>query len=90
MELKHDGGSRQVKSTTGSLRGPPKLVSLPPPVGRQQRLSDGTSDRGRSPRQGQVGENIAIELKNVEARRGDYTRLTSYMGRPRIPFLRFD
>ena len=49
-------------------------------VGRQQRLSDGTSDRVDLVARGSAGEHFAIELKIVEARRGDYTQLTSYMG----------
>lgn len=49
-------------------------------VGKQQRLSDGTSDRVDLLAKGRSGEHIAIELKIVEARRGDYTQLTSYMG----------
>ena len=35
---------------------------------------------GRPAREGKVWQHIAIELKIVEARRGDYTQLTSYMG----------
>ncbi|MDE2676297.1 MAG: endonuclease NucS [Gemmatimonadota bacterium] len=49
-------------------------------VGKQERLSDGTSDRVDLLAKGKSGEHIAIELKIVEARRGDYTQLTSYMG----------
>ena len=49
-------------------------------VGRQERLSDDTSDRVDLLAKGRSGEHIAIELKIVEARRGDYTQLTSYMG----------
>ena len=49
-------------------------------VGKQQRLSDSTSDRVDLLAKGRSGEKIAIELKIVEARRGDYTQLTSYMG----------
>ena len=49
-------------------------------VGRQQRLRGGTSDRVDLLARGRSGEHIAIELKIVEARRGDYTQLTSYMG----------
>ena len=49
-------------------------------VGRQERLSDSTSDRVDLLARGRSGEHIAIELKIVEARRGDYTQLTSYMG----------
>ena len=49
-------------------------------VGKQQRLSHGTSDRVDLLAKGRSGEHIAIELKIVEARRGDYTQLTSYMG----------
>ena len=49
-------------------------------VGKQQRLSDGTSDRVDLLAKGRSGEHIAIELKIVEAQRGDYTQLTSYMG----------
>ena len=49
-------------------------------VGRQMRLSEGTSDRVDLLAKGRSGEHIAIELKIVEARRGDYTQLTSYMG----------
>ena len=49
-------------------------------VGKQQRLSDNTSDRVDLLAKGRSGEHIAIELKIVEARRGDYTQLTSYMG----------
>ena len=49
-------------------------------VGKQQRLCDGTSDRVDLLAKGKSGEHIAIELKIVEARRGDYTQLTSYMG----------
>ena len=49
-------------------------------VGKQQRLSDSTSDRVDLLAKGRSGEHIAIELKIVEARRGDYTQLTSYMG----------
>jgi len=48
-------------------------------VGKQQRLSDSTSDRVDLLAKGKSGERIAIELKIVEARRGDYTQLTSYM-----------
>ena len=49
-------------------------------VGRQERLSDSTNDRVDLLAKGRSGEKIAIELKIVEARRGDYTQLTSYMG----------
>lgn len=49
-------------------------------VGRQKPLSDGTRDRVDLLARGRSGEHIAIELKIVEARRGDYTQLTSYMG----------
>lgn len=49
-------------------------------VGRQKRLSDSTSDRVDLLAKGRSGEHIAMELKIVEARRGDYTQLTSYMG----------
>ena len=49
-------------------------------VGRQQRLSDSTSDRVDFLAKGRSGEHIAIELKIVEARPRDYTQLTSYMG----------
>ena len=49
-------------------------------VGRQERLSDDTSDRVDLLAKGRSGEHIAIELKIVEAGRGDYTQLTSYMG----------
>ena len=49
-------------------------------VGKQQRLSPNTSDRVDLVAKGRSGEHIAIELKIVEARRGDYTQLTSYMG----------
>ena len=49
-------------------------------VGRQERLSESTSDRVDLLAKGRSGEHIAIELKIVEARRGDYTQLTSYMG----------
>lgn len=49
-------------------------------VGKQKRLSEGTSDRVDLLARGRSGEHIAIELKIVEARRGDYTQLTSYMG----------
>ena len=49
-------------------------------VGKQKRLSEGTSDRVDLLAKGRSGEHIAIELKIVEARRGDYTQLTSYMG----------
>lgn len=49
-------------------------------VGKQQRLSDSTNDRVDLFAKGRSGEHIAIELKIVEARRGDYTQLTSYMG----------
>ncbi len=49
-------------------------------VGKQRRLSGGTSDRVDLLAKGRSGEHIAIELKIVEARRGDYTQLTSYMG----------
>ena len=49
-------------------------------VGKQERLSDSTSDRVDLLARGRSGEHIAIELKIVEARRGDYTQLTSYMG----------
>ena len=49
-------------------------------VGKQQRLSANTSDRVDLVAKGRSGEHIAIELKIVEARRGDYTQLTSYLG----------
>ena len=49
-------------------------------VGRQKRLSDSTSDRVDLLAKGRSGEHIAIELKIGEARGGDYTQLTSYMG----------
>ena len=49
-------------------------------VGKQQRLSENTSDRVDLLAKGRSGEHIAVELKIVEARRGDYTQLTSYMG----------
>ena len=49
-------------------------------VGKQQRLSGHTSDRVDLLAKGRSGEHIAMELKIVEARRGDYTQLTSYMG----------
>lgn len=49
-------------------------------VGKQKRLSGRTSDRVDLLAKGRSGEHIAIELKIVEARRGDYTQLTSYMG----------
>ena len=49
-------------------------------VGRQKRLSECTSDRVDLRARGKSGEHIAIELKIVEARRGDCTQLTSYMG----------
>ena len=49
-------------------------------VGKQQRLSGNTSDRVDLLAKGRSGEHIAIELKIVEARRGDYTQLTSYLG----------
>lgn len=49
-------------------------------VGKQKRLSESTSDRVDLLARGRSGEHIAIELKIVEARRGDYTQLTSYMG----------
>ncbi|MCY4398490.1 MAG: endonuclease NucS [Gemmatimonadetes bacterium] len=49
-------------------------------VGKQQRLSANTSDRVDLVARGRSGEHIAIELKIVEARRGDYTQLTSYLG----------
>ncbi len=49
-------------------------------VGKQKRLSDSTSDRVDLLAKGRSGEHIAIELKIGEARRGDYTQLTSYMG----------
>lgn len=49
-------------------------------VGKQERLSDSTNDRVDLVAKGKSGEKIAIELKIVEARRGDYTQLTSYMG----------
>ena len=49
-------------------------------VGKQERLSDSTNDRVDLLAKGRSGEKIAIELKIVEARRGDYTQLTSYMG----------
>ena len=49
-------------------------------VGKQKSLSSGTSDRVDLLAKGRSGEHIAIELKIVEARRGDYTQLISYMG----------
>ena len=49
-------------------------------VGKQERLSADTSDRVDLLAMGKSGEHIAIELKIVEARRGDYTQLTSYLG----------
>ena len=49
-------------------------------VGKQKRLSPNTSDRVDLLAKGRSGEHIAIELKIVEARRGDYTQLTSYLG----------
>ena len=49
-------------------------------VGKQQRLSANTGDRVDLVARGRSGEHIAIELKIVEARRGDYTQLTSYLG----------
>ena len=49
-------------------------------VGKQERLSDNTSDRVDLLAKGRSGEHIAIELKIVEARPRDYTQLTSYMG----------
>ncbi len=49
-------------------------------VGKQQRLSENTSDRVDLLAKGRSGEHIAVELKIVEARRGDYTQLTSYLG----------
>ena len=49
-------------------------------VGKQQRLSANTGDRVDLVAKGRSGEHIAIELKIVEARRGDYTQLTSYLG----------
>ena len=49
-------------------------------VGKQQRLSENTGDRVDLVAKGRSGEHIAIELKIVEARRGDYTQLTSYLG----------
>ena len=49
-------------------------------VGKQKRLSADTSDRVDLLAKGRSGEHIAIELKIVEARRGDYTQLTSYLG----------
>ena len=49
-------------------------------VGKQERLSDTTSDRVDLLAKGRSGEHIAIELKIVEARPRDYTQLTSYMG----------
>lgn len=49
-------------------------------VGKQQRLSVNTGDRVDLVAKGRSGEHIAIELKIVEARRGDYTQLTSYLG----------
>ena len=49
-------------------------------VGKQQRLSESTSDRVDLLARGRSGEHIAIELKIVEAQGGDYTQLTSYMG----------
>lgn len=64
---------------TGSLGAPAKLVSHRR-FWRQQHLSDGTSDRVNLLARGRSGEHIAIEPTIVEARRGDYTLLTSYMG----------
>ncbi len=49
-------------------------------VGKQQRLSADTGDRVDLVAKGRSGEHIAIELKIIEARRGDYTQLTSYLG----------
>ena len=49
-------------------------------VGKQQRLSASTSDRVDLLAKARSGEHIAVELKIVEARRGDYTQLTSYLG----------
>ena len=49
-------------------------------VGKQECLSDSTSDRVDLLAKGRSGEHIAIELKIVEARPRDYTQLTSYMG----------
>ena len=49
-------------------------------VGKQKRLSADTGDRVDLLAKGRSGEHIAIELKIVEARRGDYTQLTSYLG----------
>ena len=49
-------------------------------VGKQERLSESTSDRVDLLAKGKSGEHLAIELKIVEARRGDYTQLVSYMG----------
>ena len=46
----------------------------------KKRLSESSSDRVDLLARGRSGEHIAIELKIVEARRGDYTQLTSYMG----------
>ena len=49
-------------------------------VGKQQCLGENTRDRVDLLAKGRSGEHIAIELKIVEARRGDFTQLTSYMG----------
>jgi len=49
-------------------------------VGKQKNLSAGTRDRVDLLAKGKSGEHIAIELKIVEARRGDYAQLVSYMG----------
>lgn len=49
-------------------------------VGKQVNLNPGNNDRVDLLAKGRAGEHIAVELKIVEARRGDYTQLTSYMG----------
>ncbi len=49
-------------------------------VGKQKSLSSGTRDRVDLLAKGRSGEHLAIELKIVEARRGDYTQLVSYLG----------
>ena len=49
-------------------------------IGKQKSLSSGTRDRVDLLAKGRSGEHIAIELKIVEARRGDYTQLVSYLG----------
>lgn len=48
-------------------------------VGRQASLSSHTSDRVDLLARGSFGEWVAIELKIVEAKRGDLTQLLSYM-----------